>query len=257
MDKAFLKPHPSSVASFSGKGADWWEGTGNGGQDVEGEGGRSNAWVCFNELSQLEENYSLAGISPARSSALLLLCGEGPLCVRRLGGDPMKDPSAEAEAGSAGASDEAFSRWWAESLGDSEPEKPEEQVAVSLQDLSWVVLRAMLHLLFRLFCSDAKRYAELVKEGEVGSTILSVVEQIIRAESNTDSVPKSMPKTSAGRPKKGKPKEVSGITAQSFYPASYSSAHQPATGRPKARFGGLAKAQSSIRRPGKGFRDRC
>ncbi|CAE7867239.1 unnamed protein product, partial [Symbiodinium sp. KB8] len=102
-------------------------------------------------------------------------------------------------------------------------------------------LRAMLHLLFRLFCSDAKRYAELVKEGEVGSTILSVVEQIIRAESNTDSVPKSMPKTSAGRPKKGKPKEVSGITAQSFYPASYSSAHQPATGRPKARFGGLAK----------------
>ncbi|CAE7486964.1 unnamed protein product, partial [Symbiodinium sp. CCMP2456] len=102
-------------------------------------------------------------------------------------------------------------------------------------------LRAMLHLLFRLFCSDAKRYAELVKEGEVGSTILSVVEQIIRAESNTDSVPKSMLKTPAGRPKKGKPKEVSGTTAQSFYPASYSSAQQPATGRPKGRFGGLTK----------------
>ncbi|CAE7462341.1 Ythdc2 [Symbiodinium sp. CCMP2592] len=48
-------PHPSSVASFNGKGADWWEGTGNGAQDVEGEGGRSNVWVCFNELSQLEE----------------------------------------------------------------------------------------------------------------------------------------------------------------------------------------------------------
>eukprot|EP00439_Symbiodinium_sp_Y106_P031229 s6561_g3.t1 len=75
-------------------------------------------------------------------------------------------------------------------------------------------LRAMLHLLFRLFCSDAKRYAELVKEGEVGSTILSVVEKIIRAESNVDSVPKSMVKTSVGRPKKGQLKEVSGATAQ-------------------------------------------
>eukprot|EP00439_Symbiodinium_sp_Y106_P019270 s2296_g2.t1 len=191
-------PHPSSVASFSGKGADWWEGTGNGAQDVEGEGGRSNVWVCFNELSQLEEtrpglgllgirgeNYSLAGISPARSSALLLLCGEGPLSVRTLGGDPIKHPSAEAEAGSAGASEEAFSRWWAESLGDSAPERPQEQVAVSLHDLSWVDFKWWLQrvlatrttqllrqLLIDMNSLDKDQLTQLFRQEEVGKLLV-------------------------------------------------------------------------------------
>eukprot|EP00435_Cladocopium_sp_Y103_P024840 s1346_g6.t1 len=191
-------PHPSSAASFLG-GKDIWDSHG-------AAAATGDAWLCFNELSQVEEYYSLSGVSPAMSSVLLLLCGEGELRLRNLGQSAIgqsedgKDGKDGDDEGSA-VSGTTISRWWSAQLGVPAPE--EEQVAVSLRECeTWVEfrmqretarriqgLREMLRLLFRKFCSDITRFAEITAEGEVGATVLELVVQILRSEAITNKPP--------------------------------------------------------------------
>eukprot|EP00434_Breviolum_minutum_P014491 symbB.v1.2.012777.t1/scaffold859.1/size157342/2 len=157
---------------------------------------RGDEWLCFNELSQVEEYYSLSGVSPARSSALLLLCGEGELQVRSVDDHGSHGKSQQTEEEDLPVvSDAAISRWWSLQLGENYEETGDE-VAVSLSELDrWVEfrmhretarriqgLREMLRLLFRLFCSDGARFAQLVAEGEVGAAILELAVKILGAD---------------------------------------------------------------------------
>eukprot|EP00913_Durusdinium_trenchii_P023658 g22225.t3 len=172
-------PHPSSAIFDTDP-----EGAGPGGVNADGGG----SWLCFNELSQ--EHYSLSGVSPARSSVLLLLCGEGPLREADLG-DPEASP----------VSDAAISQWWSAQLGEAVEEiDRDEDVKVSLTELgTWVAfrmplqtarrlqgLREMLRLVFRLFCSDEQRFHQLVAEGEVGATVLELAASLLKAEGGQD-----------------------------------------------------------------------
>eukprot|EP00928_Gymnodinium_smaydae_P086237 TRINITY_DN7015_c0_g3_i3.p1 TRINITY_DN7015_c0_g3~~TRINITY_DN7015_c0_g3_i3.p1 ORF type:complete len:1283 (+),score=277.09 TRINITY_DN7015_c0_g3_i3:94-3849(+) len=115
-------PHPSSVFAFGEASAS--KGAGKGANKRSGVGASGASWICFNELSQVEDHYSVAGISPAPPSALLLLCGEKELIVR--------DAPASAASPALGVLDEkgeeqasvrdtepepnAFADWWARAL---------------------------------------------------------------------------------------------------------------------------------------------
>ena len=162
----------------------------------------TTCWLGFNELSQVEDHYSLSGLTPVPLSAILLFCGEGDLVVREVEAPAPAAPSgggdAEAEVGAA--ADGGMSGWWADAAGgtpaapsgagqaqapapggaDEVPDDAEDDVAVSVGELGdWFTvrlrrksamrlqaLRAMLRLLFRGFCSDPSRMQELLAEGQ-------------------------------------------------------------------------------------------
>ncbi|CAE7438744.1 unnamed protein product, partial [Symbiodinium pilosum] len=77
-----------------------------------------------------------------------------------------------------------------------------------------------------------------MKEGEVGSTVLSIVEQIIRAESNTDGV-SGGPVAKAARSKVNK--APSSGAPKSYYPASCGPAASSAPGKRVERATGFSK----------------
>lgn len=86
-----------------------------GGKDIWDSHGAAaatgDAWLCFNELSQVEEYYSLSGVSPAMSSVLLLLCGEGELRLRNPGQSAIgQSEDGEDEEGPAAVSGTTMSR---------------------------------------------------------------------------------------------------------------------------------------------------
>lgn len=198
-------PHPSSIASFSGKGEDLcdrWGGALTQHVDDEGRavGKLPGLWLCFNELSQLEEHYSLSGLTPVPLSAMLLLCGEGDLIVRNPDGT-IEDADPDEAEGAGAASDTAFETWWAAACPETAKPSIEGQlqkgdVILSVSELGdWFAvkasrksamrlqaLRGMLRLLFRVFCSEPDRWDAIAGPGQAGYHVLDLVERIIRAE---------------------------------------------------------------------------
>jgi hypothetical protein len=157
--------------------------------------------LCFNELSQVEDHYSLSGLSPASARVLLLLCGEGDLTVR--------DAKEQQETGSSPtAAEEAFSSFWASAdPGEATPQtageaqRPDERrsegdIILSVSELGdrfavkmrkelaarIQALRAMLRFVFRVFCREPSRWPELLAEGQPGSIVIDLATQILRAE---------------------------------------------------------------------------
>lgn len=218
-------PHSSSVCSFAGRGEDVWKSckvansthVDDSGRCVPGDKA-SSCWLCYNELSQVEEHYSLSGLSRVPVSALLLLCGEGDLSIRDAQASDAQDAdnANDADASSAAVSDDAFAGWWA---SVNKTEKPPNQtdgskrddVVITLPELGeWFAvtlnrvkakqvqgLRTMLRLLFRSYCSDSKRRETLMSEGQAGSVVIGLAASIIRAEMGEDDCKNSSPVTAS------------------------------------------------------------
>jgi len=198
-------PHVSSVCSFSRGGKDIWDQWGDAtAQHVDNEGrgsgdAASERWLCFNELSQVEDNYSLSGLSPASTSSLLLLCGEGDLTIF--------DTEVPEAGTSPTAPDEAFSSFWASADPDEAAPQTTEgaqtpdrrskgDVVVSVSELGdrfavkmhkgvaarVQALRAMLRFVFRVFCRDPSRWPDLLAEGQPGCIVIELATQIFREE---------------------------------------------------------------------------
>jgi len=208
-------PHSSSVASNAGKreagrqsnkvvDASMVDDEGRCAQGDESDDG----WFCYNELSQVEEHYSVSGLSRVPASALLLLCGEGDLLIRdasgletALRGDTSNshhDAGADAEQHTSSVSDTAFAGWWASMNGKPKHGSgcAKNDVIVTLPELgNWFAvrlrretakqfqgLRTMLRLLFRSYCSDTNRREMLMAEGQAGAVVIGLASSIIRSE---------------------------------------------------------------------------
>lgn len=71
--------HPASILDKGG---------GGGGKDGKsGKGGGPAEWLCYTEMTQVEERYSMTGVSWVSPVALLLLCGDEPLEIQGEGAD--------------------------------------------------------------------------------------------------------------------------------------------------------------------------
>ncbi|CAE8687761.1 unnamed protein product, partial [Polarella glacialis] len=182
------------------------------------------------------DHYSLSGLSPVSISAMLLLCGEGDLqLVDVAAGDSGAGDEEDEGRLEAAVSDDAFSKWWATANiaskdggggGSSASTKPasgtskaqptngEPEVIVSISELGdWFQvrvrretaarfqgLRAMLRLLFRVFCSEPSRWEEMISEGQVGAIVLDLVAKMIRAEATGSEEAAAAPRGAQGRP---------------------------------------------------------
>lgn len=252
-------PHSSSVASFTRGGEDLWEKhaaavtaaagrvVDDQGCDISDEAGEAGGcWLCFNELSQVEDHYSLSGLTPVPLSALLLLCGEGDLVIRSADGASSDNDNGAVRPQDAAAavSDVAFARWWeaagtATNAADStKSRRGSEDVVVSVAELGeWFAvrlrretsnqlqaLRAMLRFLFRVFCGDPSRWQELTGEGQVGSVVLDLASRIIHAEAGGSTGTKAEANEGAVSTASGEAAPV-GIGAHD----ALSSPHQPRT----------------------------
>eukprot|EP00929_Paragymnodinium_shiwhaense_P114664 TRINITY_DN8312_c1_g1_i1.p1 TRINITY_DN8312_c1_g1~~TRINITY_DN8312_c1_g1_i1.p1 ORF type:complete len:1171 (+),score=262.54 TRINITY_DN8312_c1_g1_i1:100-3612(+) len=196
--KLEAKPHPSSVLSFSARGEDIKDYLG-----AKNAKGAEKSWLCFNELSQVEDNYALSGLSPVTPVVLLLLCGEGDLVMRETGEDGASSSAAAADENGQNGQSSGFAAFWkaavpgkkgpAEINEDAGDKEGPDEVILSIDELGdWLsvtvsravakrlqVLRAMLRLLFRTFCADSTRWQQLSAEGQVGSVVLQLVRTIV------------------------------------------------------------------------------
>lgn len=231
-------PHPSSIASLSDKGAELWDHSMSAAAqqcvDDEGNGGGETAtdrWFCFQELSQVEDHYSLSGLSRVPVSAMLLLCGEGDLVVREAEGGSQgmsSDHNSEQANGKTAGAGSAFSDWWAMATGSrgdasrgkeaSQPrERRSDDVVLSIPELGdWFgvrlkreaasrvqALRAMLRFLFRVYCCEPSRWQEIVAEGKTAALVLDMAERIIRAEAGQSDAPSPVSKPSSAHAPSG------------------------------------------------------
>lgn len=185
-------PHPSSVFAFAegGRGATASQRRGEGDTHEDGLG---TSWFCFSELSQVEDHYSLSGVTPVATSAMLLLCGEGDLTLH---------PTPESgDASEGGDVEDVFERWWADAAigGDASGDgsATEGDVVVTIEELGeWFsvrmtrksaeklqALRAMVRLLFRAFCAEPQRWRERVAGGQAGEVVLDLAARFLIASS--------------------------------------------------------------------------
>lgn len=195
--RLLAQPHAASVLALPRSTKESKQGraarAGHGADDDEddaGHAGGNEQWLIFNELTQIEDHYSLSGLTSVPASAIVLLCGEGDLVVR--------DESEEQVAGSSPAalSNGPGSRRCGTSGLDVSP----DTVVVSVLELgSWFclrvpretanqlsALRAMLRLLFRSLCSNPAVLPELAAEGTVGSVVLELAARVLRGEGQVD-----------------------------------------------------------------------
>mmetsp|Transcript_117708 Transcript_117708/g.375150 ORF Transcript_117708/g.375150 Transcript_117708/m.375150 type:complete len:1223 (+) Transcript_117708:59-3727(+) len=249
-------PHSSSIASFAKGGKDLWDSWGNQGTNHVDEDGQAQAevgdsWMCFNELSQVEDHYSLSGLTTVPTTAILLLCGESDLVIQELEhGDYIDD----------GGTGDAYSDFWEDAMKVGERDAgggggrggggcgssgsraggpknhnsesvPPDRVSVSILELGgWFsvqlrretaarlqALRSMLRLLFRALCSDSSHLQDLVGEGTVGAVVLELAARVMRGE--------------AGRQRAEEPQSVSGPSR------SGAGAHRKATRAPAVPVG--------------------
>jgi len=78
-------PHAQSIVKV--RGEDDSKGGGKGGKGKIGKGKGLTEWLCYSEITQVEQRYSMTNVSRVSPVALMLLCGDDPVEVQGAGED--------------------------------------------------------------------------------------------------------------------------------------------------------------------------